>query len=157
MCVIIDANLAAIIFTPSPAEDFLPVLDWIFDKDGRLVSGGKLTQELFKIGAARRFLRTLNQAGRAIRVPDGKVSKEETWVISTGLCQSDDQHIIALARISGARTLCSKDGNLHQDFKNQKLISNPRGAVYQKAEHAHLLQHTSSCRRYRSSHQSWQK
>jgi hypothetical protein len=154
MCVIIDANLAAAVFAQSPDEDFRPVLDWLFDKDGRLVSGGKLTQELYKIKAARRSLRTLNQAGRAILVPDREVSKEEEWGVATGLCKSDDPHIIALARTSGARTLCSWDGDLHQDFKNRKLISNPRGTVYQKAEHTHLLRHTSSCRSYRSKRHS---
>ena len=75
------------------------------------------------------------------------VNAEESLVVSTGLCVSDDPHIIALARVSGARTLCSNDNNLHTDFKNQRLLSHPRGGVYQNANHGHLLRHTRSCPR----------
>ena len=45
-------------------------------------------------------------------------------------CVSDDQHIIALAQISGARLLYSHDGDLQEDFRNKELIDRPRGKVY---------------------------
>ncbi len=149
MCIIIDANVASKTFTNPPDEDFLPVIDWLTDKNknGCLVYGGRLSQELDKLADARRYLRVLNQAGRAIQMPDKTIDTEEKRIKE--LCQSDDPHIIALARISRVRTLCSHDKTLHKDFKNRELISDPRGAVYQNPEHAALLRHTRSCPKYR--------
>jgi hypothetical protein len=148
MCVIIDNNLAFQIFRDQPESDYLPVFNWLHseDKNGRLVYGGRLRDELVKREGTRRYLRSLYQAGRAHLVPDSVVQEMESQVKETGLCRSDDPHVIALARISGARTLCSKDKTLHQDFKNPRLISKPKGCIYQTANHARLLRHTSSCR-----------
>ena len=39
-------------------------------------------------------------------------------------------HVLALAQVSGARLLYSNDQTLQRDFKNSKLIKNPRGNVY---------------------------
>ena len=70
-----------------------------------------------------------------------------------GSCISDDPHIIALAQISGARFLYSDEGNLHEDFKNRKLIGNPRGTIYSTKErdsftskHRKLLRRSGICR-----------
>ncbi|MDM8549089.1 hypothetical protein QUF72_03380 [Desulfobacterales bacterium HSG2] len=98
-----------------------------------------------KLTDARRYLRVLNQAGRAIRIPDESIYAEEKRI--KDMCRSDDPHIIALARVSGVRTLCSHDKTLHKDFKNRELISDPRGSVYQNPEHMALLRHTRSCPR----------
>ena len=149
MCVIIDANLASHIFTPAPPADFRPVFEWLHapDKNGCLVFGGKLRNELSHRTDSRRYLRALLQAGRAYQIPDTTVQSEEQWITDSGLCQSDDPHVVALARVSGARTLCSHDQALHQDFRNAKLIAKPRGRVYQNATHTHLLRHDTSCPR----------
>ncbi len=150
MCVIIDANLAHQFFTHPPDDELKPVLDWLTEpsQDGRLVTGGKAADELLKMGAPRRFIRALAQAGRLRLIPKAEVEAEETIVLATELCQSDDPHIIALARVSGARVLCSHDKALHADFKNPHLVSKPRGKIYQNTTHRHLLQHSAACRRY---------
>jgi hypothetical protein len=149
MCVIIDVNLAFRIFTSAPEAAFRPVFDWLHapDKNGCLVFGGKLFKELAHREASRRYLRSLLQAGRAYRIPDAMVQSDEQQVTDSGLCQSDDPHVVALARVSGARTLCSHDRALHQDFRNPKLIAKPRGRVYQSAAHIRLLRHDRSCPR----------
>jgi len=146
MCVIIDASIAPLLFRNPPDKNFLPVSNWLHDpnKDGRLVYGGRLTQELFRVESTRRYLRALQQAGKAFLIPDRAISAEEAHVIALRLCRSNDPHVIALARISGARTLCSDDEDLHHDFKNLRLIK-PKGYVYQEPGHAHLLRHTKSC------------
>jgi hypothetical protein len=153
MCAIVDANVASLVFKKSPHSDFLPVFEWLHDpnKDGCLVFGGHLAQELHRVHGARSYLRALHQAGRAVLIPDAQVRAEESCVARTGLCTSNDPHVIALARASGARTLCSRDGDLHHDFTNPELISRPRGSVYQRREHVHLLRHTTSCGRLRRS------
>jgi hypothetical protein len=147
MCVIIDANLAFRVFTSAPEVDFRPVFDWLHapDKDGCLVFGGKLSQELSNRTVSVRYLRALFQAGRAYQISDARVQNEERQVTCSGLCVSDDPHVVTLARVSGARTLCSHDQALHQDFCNPKLIAKPRGRVYQNATHTHLLRHDYCC------------
>jgi hypothetical protein len=149
MCVIIDVNLAFRIFTSAPETDFRPVFDWLHapGKNGCLVFGGRLLEELSNRIASLRYLRALLQAGRAYRFPDAIIQSDEQQIRGSGLCKSDDSHVVALARVSGARTLCSHDQTLHQDFRNPKLISKPRGRVYQNATHAHLLRHDYSCPR----------
>jgi len=147
MCIIIDANLASVVFGKDTPKDFCPIIDWLTKKDGILVVGGHLTKELDKVDSARRFVRTLLQAGRARIIPS-TVTDEKTILI-TNQCESDDPHVIALAKLSGARILCSLDKNLHKDFTNSALISNPRGHVYQTLEHEPLLRkygHTEACR-----------
>lgn len=149
MCVILDTNLASLVFTASPVPDLRPVFDWLHaeDTNGSLVFGGKLSKELSNREASRRYMRALVQAGRAYQIPDAAVQAVEIQVSDSGLCQSDDPHDVALARVSGARTLCSHDQALHQDFRNPRLLAKPRGHVYQNATHTHLLCHTSSCPR----------
>ena len=60
------------------------------------------------------------------------VDDETETVTSCGHCVSDDQHIVALARIGKARLLCSNDDALTTDFRNPVLISKPRGKVYKR-------------------------
>lgn len=147
MCVIIDACVRDSIFTSTPSDDAKPVLDWVENGEGRVAYGGTiLCDELFKSEHARRRLRTWKQAGLASEFPQAVVDIEEHRVRSEGNARSNDTHILALARISGARTLYSKDGTLHADFKNASIINDPRGTIYQTTDHVELLKHTSSCR-----------
>jgi hypothetical protein len=146
MCLIVDANLAGLVFRSPPDPDFVPVLDWLLERDGCLIVGGHLGTELALVEKAQRFLIALLRAGRAKRIPDAAVSQEEATVLETGHCESNDAHVIALARVSGARTLCTHDKTLQRDFRNPRLIAKPRGSVYQRRAHARLLRHTPSCR-----------
>ena len=148
MCLIVDANLASLVFGENLNDDFSPIIDWLTfpQKDGKLVVGGHLATELDKVGAAKRFVRSLLDAGRARRIPNVVTDEEEKKIVNS--CRSDDPHVIALARLSGARILCSKDQDLHKDFLNRELIDDPQGHIYQNAKHEHLLSkygHTSAC------------
>ena len=57
VCIIIDANLAFCIFTSVPEDDFRPVFDWLHapDKNGCVVYGGKLAEELSSRTASRQL------------------------------------------------------------------------------------------------------
>ena len=145
MCVIVDADVASQVFATPPVEAFRPVERWLFRRNGKLVYGGENARELLRIGAVAIAVRQLRLAGRAHHEDDGQVDAETKRLEEQGLCVSDDPHVVALARISGARTLCSHDTNLHRDFRNPRLVGHPRGSVYQHAAHAHLLRHTSGC------------
>jgi hypothetical protein len=141
VCVIVDNNLAARVLVQSDPE-FEPVRERLFQKDKppiRLAYGGKLRDELFGNKEVRRALRILDSAGRLKLVPDQKIEQELRSVLESGLCKSNDPHVIALARAAQARVLVSDDRDLFQDFKNPRLLSNPRGKVYQRRQHAKLL------------------
>jgi hypothetical protein len=146
MCLITDVMF----LSSSTDDDKKPVFDWLMsDKiSGRLVVGGRLKSELSKFQKGGSLMRLLDRRGRLRKIEDEKVNIETQRLQKNNLCKSTDHHIIALARISGARLLCSKDKNLQIDFKNKHLINNPRGHVYKTAEHADLILkygHTRAC------------
>ena len=144
MCLIIDVNIAHKVFFDESDPDFGAIHRGLFPPPRgpakkprlRMVYGGKLAQEYPE--EIRRIVRQLDAAGRARTVDDAQIEEELAVVTASGLCRSNDQHIIALARASGVRLLCSEDDALCQDFKNPKLLK-PRGSVYRKASHKHLL------------------
>lgn len=142
MCLIVDADSAHLLFSNPPHADAKPAWDWISHpkRNGHLVFGGENANEILGIEAATRALRELVRAGRATRVNPPELPK-----LLRKICRSNDKHIIALARESGARILYSHDQRLHVDFKNSKLIDGPRGTIYQFAKHRNLLKHSSSC------------
>src|SRR5436853_4523455 len=106
MCVIVDTNEAHRFFQRSPTSDYAPVIRWITTGSGRLRYGGKLKAELLHIQDAARLLRQWSAAGRAADEGDERVAAEERRVDALGVCRSNDLHVIALARVSGARVLC---------------------------------------------------
>ena len=147
MCLILDTNLASLVFpkggVPTDA-DFVPVVDWLYRKDGKLVFGGMNERELMKVGSAAVAIGELRRSGRAIQIPG--VDDEQRKVEASGGYVSDDPHILALARKSGARTLVSHDEDLHRDFKDLRLVPRPRGMIYQDRRHVRMLRHTQGCR-----------
>lgn len=140
MCLIIDANCAAETLTSSPSTAFAPVMSAILHKNAVMAMGGKkLREEYQRLAKVWRFIVLLDRAGKVAVCSDAAVDALHEELQNSGLLQSDDPHIIALAKVSGARLLCSKDQNLHKDFRSAKLISGPRGSVYQNESHAPLL------------------
>ena len=138
MCLIIDANFVHHVH-PTPDANGTPIRQALLTGRARLVYGGKLSQEYRDgPGEFRRWLVRLDQAGRARKVPDVDVNQVTEELVRARACVSDDPHIIGLARVSGARLLCSSDVALHTDFTNSLLLS-PKGSVYQRAEHRHLV------------------
>lgn len=141
MCMIIDVNVAIKVFSPND-PDFSEIHESLFTAkmpNSHIVFGGHLGVEYGRSPKIRRLVLGLARAGKAKRVDDEAVNKVATEVANTGLCRSDDPHIIALARVSKVRLLCSHDRDLHTDFTNQHLLSNPRGKVYQTRRHGNLL------------------
>jgi hypothetical protein len=139
---IVDINIAHKALLRDNDPDFRDIYASLFTgkmPNAKIVYGGHLTTEYIRSNALRRILIQLDRAGRARRVDDKSVNQEAAVVTNSGLCRSDDQHIIALARVGNVRLLCSHDTNLHTDFKNKDLLSNPRGKVYQNSSHNELL------------------
>ena len=136
MCIIIDASVFGRFLREPPSEDAIPIHNWLNGK-GRIVysTGGKFANEIGR--KARERLLTYVRAGRAIEVKAERLHEEETALAEQ--IASDDPHVLALARVSGARLLYTNDANLMADFKNKRLIDDPRGSVYTRAANAHLF------------------
>jgi hypothetical protein len=143
MCVIIDANIIGLVFSSPPQPDYIPLVKWLFSGDGVLVTGGLNEEEITRCKAVRTTITNLKQAGKAFYVNIAEINNECELLKSK--CRSNDPHVLALAKISKARTLCSNDEELHQDFKDLSIIPNPRGKIYQSDKHQHLLIHTRGC------------
>ncbi len=140
MCLIIDANCAVDTLSASPSAAFEPVMATISKKNAAMVMGGtKLRAEYKKLSSVWRFIVALDQAGKAKTYSDAEVDAAQANLESAGLLKSDDPHIVALAQVSGARLLCSRDQDLHQDFRDKSFVDNPRGNVYQNQSHSRLL------------------
>ena len=132
MCAIIDANVIDEAFGRRPPPAAIKFIDWIDSRKGRLTLGGnKLRRELAKRPTKfKQWAQEALQSGRMISINDVKIDHKAGQLRDNGSCKSDDEHIIALAQMGGARLLYSNDGDLQQDFKNKTLIDKPRGKVY---------------------------
>lgn len=152
MCAIIDANVASQLMGKDRSEAARKFIAHI--EAGRLmiVIGGKLRQELSRT-PINAFIQQAILAQRARSVEDAEVDRQTGEIERSGECVSDDPHIIALARISGARLLYTNDRDLQQDFKNPTLVDRPRGRIYTTlryeqfhSSHQGLLNRNDLCR-----------
>ena len=135
MCAILDANSVHDVFGPSrrsaAGKDFYAHLQ----RGGmELVVGGKLLQELSRTsGEFRKWLREADRGGHQVRIRNvalEQVEARQAVLERTVNFRSDDPHVIALAQVSGARLLYTKDRNLREDFGNRAILNNPRGRLY---------------------------
>lgn len=149
MCLIIDANQLCNVFSQAPNETVQPVLHWLLKGDGCVVYNSDLLREIGRVRPALAAFVELRRSGRAIDYGSCACPDELLSHLS-----SDDPHVIALALESGARVVFTDDRCLISDVKNKNVLSNPRGRVYRKKSHRHLLVHNAACtaaRRARSS------
>ena len=153
MCGIVDANVANEVFGDDRPPAGQRFFDWLSSPRGQLVVGGELRREL---GRDKRFVRWLGNAiryGRARTMANEDVEACTEELRQRDICKSDDQHVIALATVSGARLLYTNDAALIEDFKNREIVRNPRGAIYTTATsnrvtaaHRRLLANRTLCR-----------
>ena len=121
MCVILDANSVSEVLGREksiPGADFF---NWIMKGGIKLVVGKTLLGELDRSSRFRNWYRNALRTGNAIRIStkdDDKVEKQCKQLLQQGIGKSNDQHIIALAQISGALLLYTHDNNLIPDFKD---------------------------------------
>ena len=140
MCAIIDANVVAEAFGDVRTPAGQAFRDSVDQGKLRLVVGGELLDELDQYANFRRWRATANQYGRVHTVARGNVDPLTAGLRASQSCVSNDEHVIALARVSGARLLCSNDVRLHRDFKNRDLVDAPRGKVYSTREDTSFTQ-----------------
>ncbi len=147
MCTILDNDVVAAVFRPDPCPGAREFKRWIEAGGARLVVGGKNLRELCENRAFRAWLQEALRQSKATSVPDSRVDKEAESLRQSASFKSNDEHVLALARLSGARLLYSRDGPLGDDFKDVRLLGKPRGKVYPEKKGA-------GCRRWLQSQQN---
>ena len=144
MCfIIVDVDVAARVLLTPGDPDFGVLNKSLFGRkrpNPILAYGGHLSAEYFKSHALKRTLVQLDRAGRAHRFPDAAVDAAAQQIAESGIAESNDHHVLGLARVSGARVLCSADNDLRRDFRKRSLL-NPKGKLYSRAAHSRILSH----------------
>jgi hypothetical protein len=135
---IVDANAYSLVLGATEPNDFTPVWNALRTRRAIAVYGGKLAVEYARVGRLAKLLVELDRQGIFRQAPLPEIEKAQKAVIREGQCRSNDHHIIALARVSGVRLLCSADAKLGGDFRNGSIL-HPRGSVYKNPSHERLI------------------
>lgn len=154
MCAIIDNNVRHEVFgdreAQTPAGKYF--LDWVEGPRGNLVIGGELRRELNGYARFQLWLRTATRRNIVRSVPDEQVESETRKLREQRICKSDDEHVLALARVSGARLLFTNDRDLQNDFRDRSIIGGTRGRIYTthdyddvRVAHRNLLRRNDLC------------
>jgi len=130
MCVILDASARDDAFGNRRTRAGEQFFRWLERPRARLVLGGKLTEELASSDSFAKWAETAIADGRIRSFNPTEVGAEAESLAANWHGSSNDQHVIALARVSRARILYAIDGDLCEDFKDSRLVSTPRGRVY---------------------------
>lgn len=133
-------NIVKLLF--NPGVKFSTLHNLLFNNKKHkaiLVYGGELRREYFRSNKVKKMIAQLERAGKAIYIKDDLVDSITEKLLKDNLCVSNDQHIVALSKISRVKLLCTNDSKLEMDFTNAKLLKKPRGKIYKNESHNHLL------------------
>ena len=130
MCAILDANVVGQVFGEDRPAAGRAFFEWLNADRGRLVVGGQLRNELDQSAAFRQWRVQAVLAGRVTLLNDDAIDAKARQLAKENTCRSDDEHVVAVAQLSGARLLYTNDRDLQRDFNSKALIDQPRGKVY---------------------------
>lgn len=135
MCIILDANQKNS-FIDLNNDDMEPVRKIIEAGDLKIVYAktSKFQREYGKAMWSR--LLRYRVDGQAVLFSNEQIDTEIKKLGKIKKIKSDDNHILALARISGAKLLITEDEDLIKDFKDGDIVG---GHIYKRKSHHHLL------------------
>ena len=116
MCAIVDANAANEVFGDAFSPAGRAFFEWINKGRGQLVADGKLLAELEKLTKFKEWSQKARLSGILRTENTVEVNARTSQIGNSGMCRSDDPHVIALAQVSGARLLYTNDKPLHRDL-----------------------------------------
>jgi predicted nucleic acid-binding protein len=145
MCLIVDVNALSCCFDKSDLnhDQFEPVLDWVLRGRGKIVYGGsKYKSEIKKAHKYLRILRSLDQAGKIVKVDDHSVDEQMSIVARANKDPDfDDPHLIAIVIVSGCRIVCTNDRRALRFLKNKDFYpgATKRPKIYTSRKNTGLL------------------
>ena len=125
MCVIIDANqLGDFVNITSPG--MMRLREWVENR-GKVVysTSGKYAREIRRHDKARKKLEEYVRRGKA-KIVDEEACENAAREFKNQVINSDDAHILGLAKVARVTVLCTRDNDLKSDFK--RLIDG--GKIY---------------------------
>jgi len=155
MCGIVDASVVGDVFgdPDNPFETAKKFREHVNKEKMKLVVAGYLGEETDKVIKAKKWFRQAKLKGHLRQVNSQRVAAETKQLsasrASLGL-KSNDPHVLALAKVSGARLLYTNDKDLMDDFRNLNILR-PKGKIYSDPQdgkgtfshvHRKLLQRT---------------
>ena len=141
MCAIVDINVAHQGLGRDRTEAGKFFFDWLLNGGILVVGGSKFESEIKNDSRFLRFVNERRQSGKVRQgIKSDEVDAEQNRLIGRNICESDDEHILALARVSDTRILFTNDDALQNDFRNPNIINNPRGQIYTTAVHTDVRQ-----------------
>ena len=124
MCVIaiVDADSLPVLASRQGEGDDL-FLSWIRSRHGILAisDSGQYFNEIRKNQAVMDLIRRYDQGGQIRKMSSNQLSDSDEEIAQRHH-RSNDSHILSLALASGARVLCSNDGDLRADFKDRRIL-----------------------------------
>ncbi len=133
VCLIIDANCVGEVFGTNRSAAGRDLAKWLKNSGARLVAGGQLREEMRNANRFKKWAEEAQKDGRLREISSRKVETEQS-ALPHDHVRSNDLHVIALARASGARILYSKDRKLQDDFKDPRLVDKPEGILLPPGE-----------------------
>ncbi|MCE2413001.1 hypothetical protein J4G07_03260 [Candidatus Poribacteria bacterium] len=143
MCIIVDTNTFHKFKKPDD-EDMEPVWTWLEKRDGKIAySDIEKLEEEWDNGGMQNLRNRLRQRGK-LKIASPRDVQEKANELKNEIA-SNDEHIIALAIVSGVKVLVSYregDSDLFTDFKNRQLVG---GKVYTRKAHARRMLTKDTC------------
>ena len=141
MCAIVDVNVVHQGLGRDRTDAGKFFFDWLLNGGVLVVGGSKFESEIRRDSKFLMFVNERRQSGKVRQgIKRDEVDVEQNRLIGRNICESDDEHILALARVSDTRILFTNDDALQNDFRSPNIINNPRGQIYTTAVHKEVQQ-----------------
>lgn len=130
MCAIVDASATYEVFGRKQTTAGRRFREWLDSGHGQLVVGGKALRELLRNGNFEKWFLEARRSPALVRQLRAETILEKEKELGGCQMRSNDQHVVALALVSGARLLYTNDKPLQLDFTNSQIISGVAGRIY---------------------------
>ena len=147
MCIIIDVHRVDFVFGNATSEAELIIARRILKRTLGLAAGGtRYFREMSKSvshDGQRLFLEFWRRPDQPVPSDprlQSEIDAAEQRLIDSRECESCDEHIIAIALMTGARLLFSGDLPLGRDFRNRQIVDPPGRVVPEGADRRQMEQ-----------------
>lgn len=141
MCIILDVHKVDSVLGRATSVVEKNIADRITNRTLGLAAGG--TKYLLEISnsvshSGQQFFleawRNPDQPNPTRPHNNAAIDAEEKRLIERGACESNDEHIIAIGLVTGARLVFSDDRQLGRDFRNARVVQPPGRVVPANAD-----------------------